>query len=500
MQDWLLARKNTSPDKIALVAGAEAVTYERLHWLTHEISVTLQSHIFIRPGDHVAVLLPTSLRYAAALFALMRAKAVIVPLNTRLTVEELRWQLENADCTVLIYDRETEAQAVQLANSRCRGILLEESTHEEVDSLTFVRAHVSPDDEHLAGEIDLKASFGIIYTSGTSGKPKGAVLTYGNLFYSALASAYHIGHLPDDKWLCVLPLYHVGGLSILIRAVLYGITVDLRRRFDAEEINYALTHDSVTLVSLVPTMLYRLLDTRRESWSSRLRLVLVGGAAASVDLIERCGEAGIAVATTYGLSEAASQVATAPPEVALRKPGSAGRPLLFTQVRIVDEDGQVQPAGEYGEVLVQGPTVMQGYYNNPSATASALGDGWLHTGDLGYLDEDGDLWIVQRRSDLIISGGENVYPAEVEAVLRAHPAVKEAVAVGVVDAEWGQKVAAVVQLQSGCVLTEAELLAYSRAHLAGYKQPRLIRFIDELPQTASGKIERKTVQALFGGI
>ena len=227
----------------------------------------------------------------------------------------------------------------------------------------------------------------------------------------------------------------------------------------------------------------------------RLRLVLLGGAAASPDLLKRALQAGWALATTYGLTEAASQVATALPEQVRRKPGSVGRPLLFTSVRVVDEAGHDQPPGVYGDILIRGPTLMRGYLGEPPLDA----DAWFATGDIGYLDVDGDLWVVQRRSDLIISGGENIYPAEIEQVLRQHPAVADVAVVGVPSPEWGQQVGAVLVLRDPAVDVR-EILAFSRTRLAGYKQPRIVRVVDELPRTASGKIHRAAVAELLEGM
>jgi O-succinylbenzoic acid--CoA ligase len=312
-----------------------------------------------------------------------------------------------------------------------------------------------------------------------------------------MASAYRIGHNPDDKWLCCLPFYHIGGLSIIIRACLYGITVDLRQKFDVSEINHALAYEDITLISLVPTMLHRLLEATSEPWSDKLRLVLIGGAATSPELMQRCIDLRIPVATTYGLSEAASQVATTLPGDAIRKPGSVGKPLLFTGARIIDENGKILAPGELGEVTVSGPTVMKGYFQNPEATTRILRDGWLHTGDMGYLDADGDLWIVQRRSDLIVSGGENVYPTEVENILKQHPAVKSACVVGIDDPEWGQQVATAIVLYPEQSVTIAELNIFCRQHLAGYKQPRHISIVLKLPLTSSGKVHRPSVQELI---
>ena len=352
--------------------------------------------------------------------------------------------------------------------------------------------------------LDLREVHSIVFTSGTTGRPKGAMLTYGNHLWSAVASAFRLGTGPQDRWLLCMPLYHVGGIAIVLRCCLYGTTVVLQEGFDPVAVNQALDTQGVTLISLVPTMLHRLLEVRGERpMPATLRCILVGGAAAPPSLLEKCLALGWPVATTYGLTEAASQVATATPAQVRRKPGSVGKPLLFTQVRIVGEDGEELPPGEVGEIVVSGPTVMRGYYNRqPSAVSrqrpavggqrSAVG-GPLHTGDLGYLDEEGDLWVVQRRTDLIVTGGENVYPAEVEQVLLAHPDVEEACVVGIADPEWGQRVAAAVVVRPGACLTEERLIAFCRQRLAGYKLPRVLRFVESLPRTASGKVDRGAV-------
>ena len=346
------------------------------------------------------------------------------------------------------------------------------------------------------------------------------MLTFANHFWSATASSYRLGIDPDDRWLSVLPLYHVGGLAVIFRSCLYGTAVILHNRFDLDAINHSLDNDGATLISLVPTMLHRLLQSR-DHWPDSLRLILLGGAAATPELVEQANNLPKLVdgnqlsvnrptdyrlplvAPTYGLTEAASQVATMLPEDAARKPGSVGKPLMFTTVNIVDDQDRELPPGEIGEIVVRGPTVMAGYYEDlglkiedEAAQSSIINhQSSIHTGDMGYLDEDGDLWVVQRRTDLIVSGGENVYPAEVEGVLRGCTAVSQVCVVGIPHSEWGQQVAAMVQLKPGQALTEESLLAFCREHLAGYKQPRHILFVDDLPQTASGKIARREVAA-----
>lgn len=486
MQDWLAARASVSPDKIFIVehlsdTQTNEISFKHLQQQVARMCAKFAS-AGIQRGETVAMLMMSSTLAIVPFFAAMRYGVLFVPLNTRLTNDELDFQLRQSDVDWLLPYGTTD----QLRELRERG-----------HRIAALDNHSKLHEPVFDSEIDLDAPLMIVHTSGTSGKPKGALLTYGNVFYSAMASAYRIGHQPDDKWLCVLPLYHVGGLSILIRAVLYGITVALYERFDVDIVNDALVHDDITLVSLVPTMLYRLLDKRRAAWSDQLRLVLLGGAATTPELMQRCLDDNIPVATTYGLSEAASQVATTLPGDAARKPGTVGKPLMFTQIRVVDESGADVPPNDYGEIIVKSLTVTQGYYNNPDATDNTLRDGWLYTGDIGYKDDDGDLWLVQRRSDLIVSGGENVYPAEVETALRQHPAIAAVAVVGIPDAEWGQIVGAAIVLKADETLSIDAVQQQARQHLAGYKIPRRVLFVDALPQTASGKIQRPAVRDLF---
>ena len=405
----------------------------------------------------------------------------------------MRWQADDADCAWVICSRETEEKAATLAGSDRQIISVDSPRSSVVKALTDFAA---VDDVGLKeGRIlDLEAVQGIIYTSGTTGRPKGARLTFGNHLWGAMASAYRLGTLPDDRWLACMPLYHVGGQAIILRCCLYGTTVILQSGFDADAISRALDNQNVTLISLVPTMLHRLLEFRNEQpFPPALRCVLLGGAGAPMPLLDRCRALNVPVALTYGLTEAASQVATATPDQTRRKPGSVGKPLMFIETHIVDYDRGKLPSGQIGEIVVSGPTVMRSYHDD----AQTLLDGALHTGDLGYIDEEGDLWVIQRRTDLIVTGGENVYPAEVEVVLLAHPSVREACVVGIPDPEWGQSVAAVV-VSNATELTEPDLIGFCRKRLAGYKLPRAMRFVDHLPQTASGKIDREAARGLLG--
>jgi O-succinylbenzoic acid--CoA ligase len=487
--DWLRARAADTPDAESLHFGGRAWTFGRLDKMVDQLCDALTSAGIDR-DDHLGVLMSNSPTMVCCVFAAARLEAVLVPLNTRLTATELSWQIDRADCAHLLCTPPTEASARRAADDCIPVHTLPEEPSLFEQWLESRPRHAG----RLQSAGTLDSIQAIVFTSGTTGHPKGAMITFSNHLWSAIGSAFRLGVEPDDRWLACLPLYHVGGLAILFRSCLYGTTVVLHDGYDTQAVLAALAGDSVSIASLIPTMLGWLLDAGlTNDTAPHLRLALLGGATTHPELATRARAVGIPVAVSYGLTEAASQVATLPPERVSDKPGSAGRALLFSKIVIVDEDGREVAPGETGEITVAGPTVMAGYYADPAATQVALGSGRLRTGDLGYVDGDGDLWVINRRSDLIVNGGENVYPAEVERVLREHPAVAAACVVGLPDAVWGQQVAAMVVLKNDDAATWDELQAYCREHLAGYKQPRVLVIAADLPRTGSGKIHRHKV-------
>ncbi len=481
------------PDKIFFAGDDRSLTFAEVNRLVAATCASILRRAPLAPGDKVAILLPKPLPFALTLLALMRLRVVSLPLNTRLTARELAWQVKNVDCRLVICARETLALTGEMDADRF-----------ELPAAGF---HDPPSAYDSFGTMRLNDDFAIIHTSGTSGAPKAAILTYGNIYQSARASALRLDVPSKERWLCIMPLYHVGGLSIILRSLIYGTAVEFgpTAPFDVRETNRLLSERPITVVSLVPTMLQRLLNAKSQPWNPHLRLILLGGEAPSPDLVARCIAERLPIATTYGLTEAASQVATALPELVYRKPGTVGKPLEYTQARIIDEHGADAAPGRPGEVIVKGATIMRGYYGDRDATRVALRGGWLHTGDIAYLDADGDLFILQRRADLIVSGGENIYPAEVEQALRSHPQVAEAVVFGVADAEWGQRVAALIECVKGAPVEGAvrarpsseAILKHLRERLAGYKVPRQIAFVAALPRTAAGKIQRREARRVF---
>ncbi|MCK9520286.1 MAG: o-succinylbenzoate--CoA ligase [Dehalococcoidia bacterium] len=519
MTEWLAHRADVLPAHPAVVLGDTTLTYRELDAAATALAGRLQAE-GVAPGDRVALLVLNSLELVVAIHAVPRAGAILLPLNARLIPPELAYQLEDAAASLLLYHDRTAGQAAEAARAAKLANTIDITpsplgaiapgapsppnplsqragrggTEEDAVSPPLPpqreRGPGAPGTGHRALGTTARP-FAIIYTSGTTGAPKGAVLSHENFFASAAASAFNMGVLPGDRWVACLPLFHIGGLSIVTRSAIYGTTIVVHPAFDEHAVNAELREGGATLLSVVPTMLQRMLDADDLPYPATVRGVLVGGGPVTKVLLERATVRGLPVLQTYGLTEATSQVTTLAPGDALAHLGSAGKPLLGSRIRID------APPGEPGEILVSGPTVTSGYWNRPDATASALHDGWLHTGDIGRLDGDGFLYVLDRRDDLIVCGGENVYPAEVEAAIKSFAGVCDACVVGLPDERWGQVVAAAIVSTEGSLDTAA-LETYLRTKLAGYKVPRTVRLVESLPVTASGKVRRNVVRAELG--
>jgi O-succinylbenzoic acid--CoA ligase len=487
MEDWLAERARTSPEAVALVEAGDSVewTYAELNSTVEETAGRLAA-LGVRSGDHLGMLMETRFAFVRVVHAAMRLGAVLVPLNARLARPELTRQADVADLNVLVCESETEADAVAVSEAPVASV--DSPAHEAVgalcerDPIAFEPASWSRADPQA-----------MLFTSGTTGDPKAVELAMGNFLASATASAFRLGVTPDDSWLLCLSMYHMGGLSVVLRSALYGTAVVLQEGFDPAAAADAIAEYGVTGVSLVPTMLRRMLDAR-EPLANSLRFVLLGGAPARDELISRCEKRGVPVHPTYGMTETTSQIATARPREVFEHRGTVGRPLFRTDVTVVGDSGNPVPAGDTGELVVSGPTVMREYYGDPEATGDAFGEHGFHTGDVGYRDEAGRIWVLNRREDRIITGGENVHPGEVVEVLRDHSAVRDAAVVGLDDEEWGERVAALVVPESDADLAVEDIETHCDDRLAGYKQPRTVDFTEELPRTASGTVEREAVR------
>ena len=429
----------------------------------------------------IALLMNGDAKFAAWFHAIALTGRPALPLNLRLTTSELARQLEHARAACLL----GEAGDARLEELRVRLPDVPVIEAPPLDTLPAGGQQRGP------RPVDGDEILAVLYTSGTSGRPKGACLTWNNFLASARAAEDRLGAAVHRRWLACMPLFHVGGLSILMRSVLFGGAVRLQPRFDPAAVSDALDGGDIAAISLVPTMLSRLLAHRgARAAPGGLEVLLLGGAAAAPGLVARALAVGYPVCPTYGLTEATSQVATAaPPRTGAREP-SPVLPVLGTEVRIVAQGRDAGPGTE-GEIVVRGATVMRGYLHDDAANARALRDGWLHTGDLGYLDVAGGLHVLDRRDDLVVSGGENVYPVEVEAVLLEHPAVEDAGVAGMPDADLGARVVAWVVLRPGCSASVDSLQRHCRERLAGFKLPREFRFVTALPRNAAGKLQRR---------
>ncbi|MFC3884718.1 o-succinylbenzoate--CoA ligase [Bacillus songklensis] len=484
--NWLMKRADLTPDRIAISAPSGVLTFRQLHEQALGLAEKCVS-LGIRKSDMTAILASNSLEMVIFIHAMKYIGAKTLLLNTRLTSHEMRFQLEDAGVKTLLVNEDF------LHTAKEAQVYLDIKIHTFKEVMQTSKQTFDWIKEFQLDNIDT-----IMYTSGTTGNPKGVMQTYGNHWWSAVGSALNLGLQDKDAWLCTVPLFHISGLSILMRGIIYGMKVVLHEKFDPSLANRAIKEEGITIASVVTAMLSRMLDDLGdEAYPSHFRCMLLGGGPAPLPVLERCSDLNIPVYQTYGMTETASQIVTLPPEYSLTKLGSAGKPLFPCEVQIQTRQGEKAEAKQPGEIVVKGPNVTEGYLNRPEATNEALQNGWFHTGDIGYLDEEGFLYVLDRRSDLIISGGENVYPAEIESVLLSHPLIIDAGVTGMEDEKWGQIPCAFLVKQKGAFLTEEEVKHYCLERLAKYKVPHHIYFVDGLPRNASNKLVRRQLPLLL---
>ncbi|HEU5139276.1 MAG TPA: o-succinylbenzoate--CoA ligase [Bacillales bacterium] len=486
MPNWLAKRAALTPDRIAVISKAEQWTFAGLNERA-EASARRFRGLGVNKREYVAFLMQNGLQVVEVIHAMHYVGTVMVPLNIRLTVRELVWQLKDSEAVMLVYDEANVGKAAEITD------LLP-----HLQTVSYEDLQQSPQVETvLETYVDLEDLHTIVYTSGTTGNPKGVMLTYGNHWWSAIGSSLNLGLHEDDRWLACVPLFHVSGLSILMRSVIYGMTAVIHESFDPEEANRSIAEEGVTIMSVVSAMLSRMLESLGpDRYPSHFRCMLLGGGPAPQVLLEKCKEREIPVFQTYGMSETASQIVTLAPENMLDKLGSAGKALFPAELKI-EQNGEPAAVGEVGEIIVRGPNVTKGYLKRDDETEKAIRGDWLYSGDLGYVDDEGFLFVLDRRKDLIISGGENVYPAEVEAVLLAHPDVEDAGVTGISDERWGEMPIAFVKVKNGCGFDEGALISFCGDHLARYKVPSRVYQADELPRNASKKLLRRKLAGLI---
>jgi fatty-acyl-CoA synthase len=497
--DWIAHYGRRNPEKTALVdlASGRRFSYGELDARVSLLAGHLRDALKVKRGDRVAVLALNTTDTMEVQFACFRIGAVFLPLNNRLTVPELQFIVGDAAPKVMIHDADLAETALTVAKLCNVSSALKFGPGGSYEAGI---AAANPIDQ--AEIVTLDDISTIMYTSGTTGQPKGAIITHGMTFWNCVNLGGPAYISPASVLLTVLPLFHTGGLNCYTNPVLHaGGTVLIMRAFDPGEAMRLISDPAVGInVFFGVPSIYQFMAQHPAFASadfSRLIIGGVGGAPMPVPLLKVWEGRGVALQQGYGMTETSPSVMVLDKEDAARKAGSSGKPVLHTEVRIVRPDGSDAEVGELGELWVKGPNVTPGYWNRPDANQSSFTDGWLHTGDATRMDEDGFYYIVDRWKDMYISGGENVYPAEVESVLHQLAAVAEAAIIGVPNEQWGEVGMAVVAVKPGHTLTPAEIHAHCAANLAKFKCPRLIEFVEALPRNATGKIHKPTLRKQF---
>ena len=479
-------------EKVALTFEQSHLTYKELYNSILQLATGLQK-LGLQKGDRVSLMLPNIFLFPIAYYAILRIGAIVVPINTMFREREIHYILEDSESSAILTWNgalEEVGRAVEDIDSCSHLIVSGRDLPEEVVDLDALLAENPPNPNEVP--VTSEDSAVILYTSGTTGRPKGAVLTHGNLASNAYASTIIGKIISKDIFLGVLPFYHSFGQTVSMNAAFYaGARIVLLPKFTPESVLQAIPRERITIFAAVPTMLKMLVDydTPIPDLSS-IRRLLSGGAKLEASLMEEFeSKFGIPIHEGYGLTEA-SPVVTFNPEGFARKEGSVGIPLRDIYVKIVDESGNELVPGQEGEIIVRGPNVMKGYLNRPEATREILRDGWLYTGDIGYLDEEGYLYIVDRKRDMIIKGGFNVYPREIEELLLHHPAIAEVAVVGVSDPVQGEEVKAYVVLKKDANISSNEIIDYCMSQIARYKCPKYISILQSLPKNSLGRVQK----------
>jgi fatty-acyl-CoA synthase len=499
--DWLAKRAELTPGATALVDAATGreYTYEEFDGRAGRLAGFMLEGWGLSPGDRVAALAHNSTEYFEALFAAAKAGVVLVPLNWRLALPELQGIVADARPAAIIHDGSFADVAEALLGGiegRRRMAFGSETPGGGValeSAIDGARRAVM--EGRLLGDL-----WYLLYTAGTTGRPKGVLQTFEMALFNYLNIGIPIGLTASDTTLNVLPTFHTGGINLYaVPTLLVGGTAIIQKTFEPGE-TLQLLSERTTAFFGVPAV-YLFLSQHPafdETDLSGVRSWACGGAPMPVPLLERYAERGIVIRQGFCMTETGPTVFLVDEARAVSKAGSVGMPQMFVEVRIADREGRDVPAGAHGELLIRGPAVTPGYWNLPDVTAEALEDGWLHSGDVARRDADGYFYIVDRWKDMYISGGQNVYPAEVENALYGHPAVAEAAVIGVPDERWGEVGRAVVVLAAGADASAEELVGFCRERLAGFKVPRSVVFVDSLPRNAAGKVLKQDLRAAHG--
>jgi fatty-acyl-CoA synthase len=491
--DWLDKRAKLTPDSVALIDYASGAETTFAEWNARaNQTANFLSGLGVNKGDRVAVYASNRPEYLDLFWAAPKIGAILQNLNWRLTVHELEGIVASGAPRVLIYSEDWRPQVEQLKPTLSTVEHIVAMTHPGPGERDFSERDALSSAPAATPELAMDDPWGIYYTGGTTGLPKGAILTHGNVTWNSVNTIASWGITGQHKAALQLPFFHIGGPNIFMAPlVLVGGATILCRGFDPDETFDLVERSGITHYVAVPTMFQMLQDHPRweQADFSKLELVISGGAPCPLPVMEKFWERGVDFKMGYGLTEASGNNFWLPPELVRRKTGSVGYPIFHIDMKTIHEDGTPCADNEAGELLIRGPHVVAGYWRNPEATKDTIRDGWLHTGDIAVRDEDGCYSILGRSKEMFISGGENVYPAEIESVLMAHPKVLDAAVVGVPHETWGEVGRAFLVVDEG--YSEDGLRAFLDERLARYKLPRSIVLLDALPLTAIGKIDKK---------
>jgi len=505
---FMAKRGHLNPDTTALVdiTSGRRLTYRELDTRCNQLADVLVTG-GLDKGDRVATLLMNGPEFVETFFGAAKVGGVIVALNWRLVADELAFILNDSGATVMVFGTAFNEVATELHSRGTDGSQVTRWLHvgDEGDRPDFAESYESVmaaarTDEPTIAAADDDLLF-IMYTSGTTGLPKGAMHSHNTMLWSCLTGNSTADTRYGDNYLICLPLFHVGALNPMVSTIQKGGTCTIMSEFDPVRIWEVLAEEQITVTLAVPAMLqFMLLTYDKDAHdTSSLRWVMSGAAPVPVSLIEAYAAMGIEIHQVYGLTETCGPGCLISPDDALARAGSTGKEFFFTQVRVVNDDGQDCGPDEPGEVLIAGPHLMTGYWNRPDATAETIVDGWLHTGDIAVMDADGFVYIQDRLKDMIISGGENVYPAEIENVIFGLDGVNEVAVIGIPSTAWGEAPLAVVVRGSESVTAET-IIEYCQGRLARFKQPKAVEFVDVIPRNPTGKVLKRVLRDQFADL
>jgi fatty-acyl-CoA synthase len=492
--DWTSKWAVYYPEKIAIkeFETGRTLTYRQLNNIANYLSNYFLNELELKTGDRIVILAENSLEHIVLFSVAQKTGLILVPLNYRLASREIDYQLNDSKPQLIIYEEKyfnniSDLKSFQIIRNKIDFNSLISLIEKEKNHERLFNSIENFDENH---------PLFILYTSGTTGVPKGALYTHKMLFWNSINTALRLDITSNDRSVSCTPMFHTGGWNVIPTPFLHhGAYVCLMKKFDPEIVLKLLEEEKATMFMAVPTMLSMMAQSSyfEKVDLSSVKYFIIGGEPMPLPLIEIWHKKGVPIRQGYGLTEVGPSVTSLHQDDAVRKIGSIGKINFYLKYKIVDDNGEEVKQGEVGEFILKGPSVTPGYWNNSEATKESLKDGWFYTGDLVREDDEGFLYVVDRKKNMFISGGENVYPAEIEKFLYTHPLIQEVAVVGVPDEKWGEVGKAFIKLKEGASISSEELRKYCEGNLARYKIPKYFEIVDEIPKSETGKIDRKTL-------